>query len=136
MFLDLVRRYVETLPEQSMGWLAGLKDRYVGRALSLMHGQPGRDWTLDQLAKDVGLSRSSFAARFTARIGIAPIQYLQRWRLQLAASRLLDGNAMIATVAADAGYESEAAFSRAFKKMVGVPPAEWRDSRTSPHTSR
>jgi AraC-like DNA-binding protein len=116
-----------------MGWLAGLKDRYVGRALSLMHGQPGRDWTLDQLAKDVGLSRSSFAARFTALIGIAPIQYLQRWRLQMAASRLLDGNAMIATVAADAGYESEAAFSRAFKKMVGVPPAEWRDTRTSPH---
>ena len=133
MFLDLVRRYVETLPEESTGWFAGLKDRYVSRALSLMHAQPGRDWTLDQLAKDVGLSRSSFAARFTALIGIAPIQYLQRWRLQLAASRLLDGDAMIATVAADAGYESEAAFSRAFKKMVGVPPAEWRDTRTSPH---
>lgn len=129
MFVELVRRYVESLPEESSGWLAGLRDRHVGRALNLLHGKPTRDWTLDQLAKEVGLSRSSFAERFTAFVGTPPMQYLQKWRLQMAASRLVEGIASIATIAAEAGYESEAAFSRAFKKKVGVPPAEWRNNR-------
>ena len=129
MFVEVVRAHIESLPENSNGWLAGLKDRTVGFALNLLHGQPARDWTLHQLSKEVGMSRSAFAARFTALVGAPPIQYLQRWRLQLAASRLLD-NAAIAAVAADAGYESEAAFSRAFKRAVGVPPAEWRNRRT------
>jgi AraC-like DNA-binding protein len=131
MFVELVRHYVESLPEESKGWLGGLRDRYVGRALNLLHAQPTRDWTLDQLAKEVGLSRSSFAERFNAFVGTPPMQYLQRWRLQLAASRLAEGNAGIATIAAEIGYESEAAFSRAFKKAVGVPPAEWRNGKTA-----
>lgn len=129
MFVELVRRYVESLPQESNGWLGGLRDRYVGRALSLLHAQPMTDWTLDRLAKDVGLSRSSFAERFTRFVGMPPMQYLQRWRLQMAASRLSEGNATIAVIAAEIGYESEAAFSRAFKKAVGLPPAEWRGSR-------
>ena len=130
MFAELVRRYVESLPEESRGWLGGLRDRYIGRALNLMHGQPSRDWTLDQLAKEAGLSRSSFAERFTSYAGIPPMQYLQKWRLQIAASRLLQGDG-IAAIAADTGYESEAAFSRAFKRVIGVPPAEWRNNRTA-----
>lgn len=131
MFLELVRRYVETLPDESSGWLAGLKDGHVGRALNLLHAQPGRDWTLDGLAREVGLSRSVFAERFAAIVGIPPMQYLQKWRLQAAASRLALGTANIATIAADAGYESEAAFSRAFKKAVGAPPAQWRASKAA-----
>ena len=129
MFSEMVRRYVESLPEESRGWLGGLRDRHIGRALSLMHAQPTRDWTLDQLAKDAGLSRSSFAERFTDYVGIPPMQYLQKWRLQIAASRLKDGDANIATIAADVGYESEAAFSRAFKRVIGVSPAEWRGGK-------
>jgi AraC-like DNA-binding protein len=126
MFVEIVRNYIETLPEESNGWLAGLKDRHIGRALSLLHERPTRAWTLDELAKAVGVSRSSLADRFTTFVGIPPMQYLQKWRLQIAASRLSEGIANIATIAAEIGYESEAAFSRAFKKTVGMPPAEWR----------
>ena len=129
MFVELVRNYVEALPEESNGWLAGLRDRHVGRALSLLHEQPTADWTLDRLAKEVGVSRSSLAERFTNFVGTPPMQYLQKWRLQMAASRLSEGISNIATIAAEIGYESEAAFSRAFKKTVGVPPAEWRSKR-------
>ncbi len=131
MFVDLVRRYVESLPQESRGWLGGLRDRHTGRALHLIHTQPRRDWTLEGLAKEAGLSRSSFAERFTGYVGMPPIQYLQKWRLQMAASRLCEGNATIAVIAADIGYESEAAFSRAFKRVIGESPADWRNSRTA-----
>jgi AraC-like DNA-binding protein len=131
MFVELVRDYVETLPQDSRGWLGGLRDRHVGRALNLLHAEPTRAWTLDQLAKEAGLSRSSFAERFTGFVGIPPMQYLQKWRLQMAASRLLEGTAGIAAIAAEVGYESEAAFSRAFKRMIGEPPAEWRSNRNA-----
>ena len=130
MFAELVRGYVESLPEGSTGWLAGLRDRHIGRALNLLHADPARAWTLDQLAKEIGLSRSSLADRFTAIVGSPPMQYLQKWRLQMAASKLADGASNIATIAAEVGYESEAAFSRAFKKSVGLPPAEWRSKRS------
>jgi AraC-like DNA-binding protein len=130
MFAELVRRYVESLPDGSTGWLAGLRDRHIGRALNLLHADPARAWTLDQLAKDIGLSRSSLADRFTTIVGSPPMQYLQKWRLQMAASKLADGASNIATIAAEVGYESEAAFSRAFKKSVGLPPAEWRSKRS------
>jgi AraC-like DNA-binding protein len=129
MFAELVRRYVESLPQDSRGWLGGLRDRHVGRALNLLHGEPARDWTLDGLSREVGLSRSAFADRFAGFVGIPPMQYLQRWRLQIAASRLLEGNAGIAMIAAESGYESEAAFSRAFKRVMGTPPAEWRSNQ-------
>jgi AraC-like DNA-binding protein len=129
MFVEIVRHHVETLPDGSRGWLAGLRDRHVGRALNLLHERPTAQWTLDRLARDVGLSRSSFADRFTAFVGVPPMQYLQRWRMQIAASRLAEGTAGIATIAAEIGYDSEAAFSRAFKKIVGMPPARWRSKR-------
>lgn len=128
MFAELVRRYVESLPAESLGWLGGLRDRYIGRALNRMHAEPTRAWTLQELSKVAGLSRSSFAERFVGYVGIPPMQYLQKWRLQIAASRLV-GGASIAAIAADVGYESEAAFSRAFKRVIGQSPADWRDSR-------
>ena len=131
MFAELVRRYVESLPDDSRGWLGGLRDRAVGRALNLMHAEPRRDWTLMDFAKEAGLSRSAFAERFSGFVGMPPMQYLQKWRLQIAASRLLGSGASIGTVAADVGYESEAAFSRAFKRVIGQAPAEWRDARSA-----
>ncbi len=126
MFIEVVRRYLEDLPPEQAGWLAGLRDPFVGKALSLLHGDAARTWTIEELAKDVGLSRSVLAERFADLVGVPPMQYLAQWRMQIAAGLLGTGNANIATVAAEIGYGSEAAFSRAFKKMVGVPPSAWR----------
>jgi AraC family transcriptional regulator, alkane utilization regulator len=103
-----------------------LRDRYVGRTLALLHGQPAYAWTVDELARKVGLSRSALAQRFTASIGTPPMQYLTRWRISLAAMRLRDSHAPIIRVATDVGYESEGAFNRAFKRELGLPPAAWR----------
>jgi len=126
MFIEVVRRYLEAQPPERCGWLAGLRDPFVGKALSLMHGAPARDWTIEILARDVGLSRSVLAERFAGLVGMPPIQYLAKWRMQVAAGLLSRGSANIAAVAAEIGYGSEAAFSRAFKKLVGVPPSAWR----------
>ena len=126
LFIDAVRQYLAALPEDSSGWLAGVRDRYVGRALAFMHADPAEDWTVAELGRRVGLSRSSFHARFADLIGKTPMQYLASWRMQAAAALLRDTAATIATVAADVGYESEASFSRAFKRLVGKPPAAWR----------
>jgi len=126
MFVDVVRRYLETLPADRTGWLAALREPFVGRALTALHRNPARNWTLDLLAHEVGLSRSSLAERFTQLAGQPPIQYLASWRMQLAARYLLAGTDSVAAVADRVGYESEAAFSRAFKKTVGTPPGEWR----------
>jgi AraC-like DNA-binding protein len=126
MFVEVVRRYLAGLPAEQTGWLAGLRDRTVGRALARLHERPGDDWTLETLAKEVSLSRSALAERFAHFVGDPPMQYLARWRMQLAARLLADGHAKVATVALQVGYESEAAFSRAFKKASGIPPAAWR----------
>ncbi len=126
MFVEVVRRYIDALPEDSRGWLAGLRDPHVGTALMLIHGRPAEDWTLERLAREAGLSRSAFAARFSTTIGTSPMNYLGRWRMQLAAGRLETPGVTIAQAGADVGYESEAAFNRAFKKYVGVPPGIWR----------
>lgn len=126
LFVEVVRRYVEKLPPGQTGWLAGLRDEQVGRALALLHARPAHDWTLDALAKEVAMSRSAFAERFTGFVGQPPMQYLARWRMQLASSLLARGGATIAAIASEVGYESEAAFSRAFKKLVGVSPSAWR----------
>jgi AraC-like DNA-binding protein len=126
MFIEVVRRHLAALPPEQAGWLAGLRDPFVGKALSLMHANPARDWTIGDLAKDVGLSRSVLAERFGDLAGMPPMQYLAKWRMQIASGLLSGGNANIASVAAEVGYGSEAAFSRAFKKMVGVPPSDWR----------
>jgi AraC-like DNA-binding protein len=130
MFVDVVRRYLETLPTGRMGWLAGLREPFVGRALTALHRDPARAWTLEQLAHEVGLSRSALAERFAQYVGQPPVQYLTNWRMQLAASHLLTGTSGVAEIAARVGYESEAAFSRAFKKTVGMPPSQWRKHRS------
>ena len=96
------------------------------KALSLMHAKPAYDWTLDELAKQAGLSRSVLAERIMQFVGIPPMQYLAKWRMQIAAELLTGSNVNVGTIAAQIGYESEAAFSRAFKKMIGVPPSAWR----------
>ncbi|MEO8249643.1 MAG: AraC family transcriptional regulator [Burkholderiales bacterium] len=129
MFVDAVRRHADHLPEQSSGWLAGLRDRFVGRALALMHEQPAQDWTLDELGRRVGLSRSALHDRFVQLMEMPPMQYLAQWRMQAAARLLLDTRATVAAIALDVGYDSEAAFARAFKRQVGKPPAAWRRER-------
>jgi AraC-like DNA-binding protein len=131
MFVDAIRRHAEQLPESTTGWLAGLRDRYVGRALALMHERPAAPWTIDDLGSQVGLSRSALHERFVALVGQPPVQYLTNWRMQLAARKLLEGRSSVATVAGDVGYDSEAAFARAFKRLVGMPPAAWRRAQES-----
>jgi AraC-like DNA-binding protein len=126
MFVEAMRRYVEKLPPHGMGWLAGLRDAQVGRALALLHGEPGKPWTVEELAREVALSRSALAERFAALVGEPPMQYLTRWRLALAAQTLRAGREAVARVAERSGYESEAAFNRAFKREFGMPPAAWR----------
>jgi len=130
LFVEAVRRYAETLPEGQSGWLAGLRDPHVARALALMHRDRTRSWTVDELGREVGLSRSALAERFTRLIGVAPMHYLANWRMQVAAQELRNRNATLAQVAGKVGYESEAAFSRAFKKAFGTAPAAWRRSRS------
>ncbi len=131
LFIDVVRRYVQSLTDERTGWLSGLRDPTVGKALSALHAEPGRAWTLELLAHEVGASRSSLADRFTSLVGQPPMQYLAAWRMQRAASLLVQGADNVASVAADVGYESEAAFSRAFKKIVGVPPGAWKRLKAS-----
>jgi len=126
MFVDAVRRHVDSLPENSSGWLAGLRDRFVGRTLALLHEKPSFDWNLDELSKQVGLSRSALHERFVELAGQAPMQYLTNWRMQLASRLLRDTQSSVASIALEVGYDSEAAFSRAFKRSVGAPPASWR----------
>jgi AraC-like DNA-binding protein len=133
MFVEVIRRYLADLPAESgqAGWLAGLRDEFVGRALGLLHDRAAHDWTLDELAREVGMSRSAFAERFTRLVGEPPIQYLMRWRMQMAARLLTEGSAKVGAIALEVGYDSEAAFSRAFKKVAGVSPAAWRQRRLS-----
>jgi AraC-like DNA-binding protein len=126
IFVEVVRSHLVAVPPNQCGWLAALRDPAIGRALALLHGRPQQAWTLESLARETGISRSTLAERFAQMIGHPPMQYLARWRMQLAARKLADSTAKIAGVAADCGYESEAAFSRAFKKLVGLSPAEWR----------
>lgn len=133
MFVDAVHRHVESLPEESTGWLAGLRDRQVGRALTLIHESPARAWTIDALANEVALSRSAFYDRFARLIGQPPMQYLTQWRMVVAATLLRQSRAPVASIALDVGYESEAAFTRAFKRLVGTPPARWRRIQNGGH---
>jgi AraC-like DNA-binding protein len=129
MLVEVIRRYLAQLPAEQTGWLAGLRDAVVGRALTLLHEQPGLDWSLERLAREAGQSRSTLAERFSHFLGEPPMRYLTRWRMQLAARLLAEGSAKVSSVAREVGYESEAAFSRAFKKAAGVPPARWRERR-------
>jgi AraC-like DNA-binding protein len=130
LFVEAVRRYAETLPDGQTGWFAGLREPHVARALALLHRDIARNWTVDDLGREVGLSRSALADRFTRLIGVPPMQYLANWRMQVAAQKLRDTSASIAQVAELVGYDSEAAFSRAFKKAFGTAPASWRRSNS------
>ncbi|HEY7662153.1 MAG TPA: AraC family transcriptional regulator [Xanthobacteraceae bacterium] len=130
LFVEAVRRYAETLPEGQTGWLAGLRDPYVARALALLHRDITRRWTVDDLGREVGLSRSALADRFIRLIGVPPMHYLAHWRMQVAMQKLRHTSASLAQVAETVGYESEAAFSRAFKKAFGSAPASWRRSNS------
>jgi AraC family transcriptional regulator, alkane utilization regulator len=126
LFAEAIRHYMDQLAPGGTGWLAALRDRYVGRALSLLHEQPAHGWTVAELARQVGLSRSALGQRFSMLIGMPPMQYLTRWRTSLAATQLRETDVSIIRVANDVGYESEAAFNRAFKREYGAPPATWR----------
>ena len=126
MFVEIIRLHMDQLSNNNTGWLAGLRDPLVGRALTLLHARPSHAWTLEELASETAASRSALADRFAQMVGCPPIQYLTRWRMQIAAKRLADPGAKVAAVAHEVGYESEAAFSRAFKRFVGRSPGQWR----------
>jgi AraC-like DNA-binding protein len=129
LFIEVVRRYLANVPREATGWLAGLRDDIVGRSLSALHDRPDRTWSLDDLAKEIGVSRSVLAERFHLFVGVPPMQYLARWRMQLAASMLSGTNVNLAEVAERVGYGSEAALSRAFKRLIGVAPSAWREGQ-------
>lgn len=129
LFVDTLRRYVDSLPEQHSGWLAGARDPIVGRSLALLHGRVAHPWTIADLADQVGISRSALVERFSRYLSEPPMTYLTRWRLQLAAESLKKTSRGVADIAADIGYESEAAFSRAFKREFGQPPGQYRSDQ-------
>jgi AraC-like DNA-binding protein len=131
LFVDTLRRYVATLPEQQTGWLAGARDPIVGKSLGLMHSRMAHPWTIADLAEQVGISRSGLVERFTRYLSEPPMTYLTRWRLQIAARSLKRTPRGVAEIAADVGYESEAAFNRAFKREFGQPPGRYRSDHTN-----
>jgi AraC-like DNA-binding protein len=135
MFIETVRQHLTTLEPAGAGWLSGLRDPVVGRALALLHGGLAQTWTLAALAKQAGASRSALADRFAKLVGQPPMQYLTDWRMRTAAHLLTDGAAKVSEVASEVGYDSEAAFSRAFKKATGSAPAAWRDRHASADAS-
>lgn len=112
-----------------MGWLGALRDRHVGQAIALLHERPAEAWSVDELGRQVGISRSALHERFVELTGQPPMQYLTQWRMQLGASTLRRGHVKVAARAQEVGNDSEAAFARAFKRLVGQPPAAWRRAR-------
>lgn len=127
LFLESLRRHLMSAPAQDRGWAAGLRDPAIRRALSLLHARATEPWTTDHLAAELGMSRSAFAARFTTVMGMPPMRYLTRWRMRLAANNLTARSKSVSEMAYDLGYSSEAAFTRAFRREFGSPPAEWRN---------
>jgi len=128
LFVEAVRNYASSLSEAETGWLKGVTDSHVGRALALIHSDIAKPWSAEALAKEVALSRSAFMERFAALIGMPPMRYLKTWRLQTARLQLRETQVTIAQLAHAVGYESEEAFSRAFKREFGLSPAHWRES--------
>lgn len=131
LFVETLRAWIAHLPAHQTGWLAGARDAEVGKALALMHSQPARPWTIASLAREAGISRSVLAERFRHYLDQTPMAYLTRWRLQLGAQMLTSTNRSVLQIAADVGYESEAAFNRAFKREFAVPPARFRSRSKS-----
>jgi AraC-like DNA-binding protein len=126
LVIQTLRAWIERDPAARQGWLGALRDRHVGRALALIHREPARDWTVDALADELAMSRSAFAARFTALVGEPAMQYVTRWRMHLALDELTGGDVTVAELADRLGYRSEAAFARAFKRVIGTPPGAVR----------
>jgi AraC-like DNA-binding protein len=135
LFAEVVRSYIEAMPANNPGWLAGLRDPQVSRCLALMHAEPARAWTVDALANEVHISRSVLADRFTDLVGMPPMHYLTRWRMIVAAGVMRNGEASLARVAEGVGYESQEAFSRAFKREYGVSPGQWRQGAAATTTA-
>ncbi|NJD88441.1 MAG: AraC family transcriptional regulator [Betaproteobacteria bacterium] len=131
VFVDAARRHLESLPEGGSGWLSALRDRHVGKAIGLLHERPADPWTVEELGRQVGLSRSALHERFAGLVGQPPMQYLANWRIQRGAGLLRESDATVAAIAQEVGYETEAAFARAFKRLVGQPPAAWRRAQRS-----
>ena len=127
LFVELLRRHVARLPAGSRGWFAALNDPIVARARQLLHAEPAYRWTVEEIARRIGSSRTVLAERFNALLGRPPIDYLVSWRIQIAAERLRAGSESIPRVADSVGYESEASFNRAFKRVTGMTPGSWRD---------
>jgi AraC-like DNA-binding protein len=136
LFVETLRSYIGSLPANQTGWLAGARDAEVGRVLALMHRNPSHPWTIASLAKKAGFSRSVLAERFRSFLNEAPMGYLTRWRLKLAAQMLASTSHPVAQIASEVGYESEAAFNRAFKREFLVPPARYRNQSRSSQAIR
>lgn len=126
--IETLQRFIQHLPDQQKGWLAGARDAVIGEALAPLHKHPERPWTIADLAHQVGDSRTRFAERFRHFLGEPPMAYLPRWRLKLAADTLASSDAKVGEIAAAVGYASEAAFNRVFKREFGCPPAQFRRS--------
>jgi AraC-like DNA-binding protein len=126
LFIEVLRLYMNEQREDRIGWLAGVGDRIVGAALNALHKTPAHAWTLAELAQVAGTSRSVLAERFQHLVGSSPMQYLTQWRMLLAANLLRSGNAPLTSIAEDVGYQTDTAFSRAFRREFGAPPATWR----------
>ena len=135
LFVETLRRYIAQLPQEQTGWLAGVRDLEVGKALALMHRAPANPWTIAALANQVGISRSVLADRFRRYLSKTPIAYLTCWRLQLGAQMLKSTSSGVAQIAAEVGYESEPSFNRAFKRAFGLPPARFRTQSRSARSS-
>ena len=131
LFIEVLRLYMGDHSDGRTGWLAGLGDRIVGAALNEMHARPAHAWTLEELARASGTSRSVLAERFQHLVGSAPMQYLTQWRMLLAANILSRSNAPLARIAEDVGYQTDTAFSRAFRREFGAPPATWRRNNSA-----
>ena len=131
--METLRAYITQLPPGQTGWLGGARDAEVGKALALMHKSPAHPWTIAALAKEAGISRSVLAERFRHYLNQSPMAYLTRWRLQMAGQMLTSTNYSVAQIAAEVGYESEAAFNRAFKREFEVPPARFRSQSRFGH---
>jgi AraC-like DNA-binding protein len=129
LFIEVLRLYMHEQGEGRTGWLAGVRDRIVGPALNGLHARPAHAWTLEELARHAGCSRSVLAERFQQLVGTSPMQYLTQWRMLLAANLLCGTNAPLARIAEDVGYQTDTAFSRAFRREFGSPPAAWRRRR-------
>lgn len=135
LFVRVLRRYIEQLPEHSGGWLAGLRDPCISRALQAVHSDPAANWTIETLGREAGMSRAVFAERFADTVGETPMKYLAKWRMQLAAALLSQSDLPVEEVAERVGYRSNAAFSRAFKNIVGHAPGSWRRQKPGPRSN-